>query len=260
MKISIVTVCFNAAATIRDTLASVASQNYSDIEHILIDGASTDNTMQVVEAHGQHLARAISEPDNGLYDAMNKGWRMATGEYVGFLHSDDFFADETCVGKIADHALSSMSDVILGDIQIVDPIETGRTRRLYSAKDFHLGLIEQGFAPPHPGQYISRSLFERHGGFDLQYPLASDFDQIARFLYVNEASFSHLPEPIVKMRHGGLSSKNLMANIKMFEEVYRSNKNNGIPTSRVKIMKRYFRKGRQFFMRAAKDVETSLAT
>ena len=249
-SISIITATHNAAQTLLSCLDSVHMQN-ADVVHILIDGASTDDTMLIVEEHGQHLAIAISEPDKGLYDAMNKGWQMATGDYVGFLHSDDFFADEACVGKIADHALPSMSDVILGDIQIVDPIETGRTRRLYSAKDFHLGLIEQGFAPPHPGQYISRSLFERHGGFDLQYPLASDFDLIARFLYVNEASFSHLPVPIVKMRHGGLSSRNFLANIKMFEEVYRSNKNNGIPTSRAKILKRYFRKGRQYFKSAA---------
>jgi len=247
MKISIVTVCFNAAATISDTLESVGSQDYPDIEHILIDGASTDNTMRIVEENGKHLVKVISEPDKGLYDAMNKGWRMATGEYVGFLHSDDFFANETCVRKIVDHALSNKSDVILGDIQIIDPIETDNTRRQYSAKDFHVGLIEQGYAPPHPGQYIRRSLFEKYGGFDLQYPLASDFDLIARFLYVNNASFSHLAVPIVKMRHGGLSSNNLLANIKMFEEVYRSNKNNGIPTSRATILKRYFRKARQFF-------------
>ncbi len=246
MKITVVTVCYNAAETIRNTLESVASQNHADIEHIIIDGGSSDNTMRVVNQYGRHVARIISEPDKGLYDAMNKGWQLATGDYVGFLNADDFFADETCVEKIARRAQASKADIVFGDIQIVDPIDTDMVRRLYSAKDFHIELIEQGFAPPHPGQYIRRSLFEQYRGFDLQYPLASDFDLIARLLYVHKASFSHLAFPIIKMRHGGLSSKNLMANIRMFEEVHLSCKNNGIPTSRLTIMKRYFRKARQF--------------
>jgi glycosyltransferase involved in cell wall biosynthesis len=246
MKVTIVTVSFNAKNTIGHTLRSVQTQTHPDIEHIVIDGGSTDGTQDVVVEHGAHLARFVSERDDGLYDAMNKGWKIATGDLIGYLHADDYFSDDTCVSRIAALAETSNADIILGDVDIVAPDNLSRTIRVYSARDFSPVWIEQGDMPPYPGLYVRRSVFERHGGYDLQFRISADFDFVARMLYVHKLSYAILPYTLVKMRWGGLSTRWPWGPLKMLRDVYRACRKNGVPATPVSIAQKYLRKIRQF--------------
>lgn len=251
LKVTIITVSYNAHGTIRDTLESVRAQDYPDIEHIVIDGGSSDGTQDVVRAHGSHLAHFISEPDDGLYDAMNKGWKLATGELIGYLHADDFFADVTCVRRLAQKAEESGADIILSDVDMVAADDTSRSIRFYSAQKFHRGWITQGDMPPYPGLYVRRSVFERFGGFDQQFRISADFDFVARLLYVHALAYAILPYTVVTMRYGGLSTQWPMGPLRMFRDVYRACKKNGIPATPISFAKKYLRKLRQFsFLRS----------
>lgn len=210
MRISVITISYNSASTIGDTLRSVAEQTHPDIEHIIIDGASMDSTLQVVQDHGAHVARVVSEPDAGLYDAMNKGLALATGEYVGFLNADDLFATPQAVASLA-QAAESGADAVFGDLVYVAPQRVDRVVRRWSSGEFRRSRLNFGWMPPHPTFYVKRSLLPVLGGFDNSLRIAADYDFMLRCLVRPGASASYTPNVLVRMRLGGASNKSVHA-------------------------------------------------
>lgn len=210
MKITIITVSYNSAATIADTLRSVAAQTHPDIEHILIDGGSKDETMEIAYEFGKHLAVCVSEPDKGIYDAMNKGLALASGDYVGFLNADDMYADKTAVGRIAE-AAAKQPDMIYGDLQYVGKHHIYRVIRTWRSGKFTLESLKHGWMPPHPTFYLRRDLLESVGPFDTSLRVAADYDFMLRCLLREGCKVAYVPHVLVRMRMGGASNVSLRA-------------------------------------------------
>ena len=206
MKISVITVSYNSATTLADTFESVKSQTYSDVEHILIDGGSTDETANLIRMHGSHLARYVSEPDRGIYDAMNKGLALATGDVVGFLNSDDMFAEPTSLSEIANCFTSEDVDAVYGDIIMVDPLHLQVVRRYWRPGSFKVGACARGWMAPHPTLYVRRSILLSAGGFNLNYSLQSDFDLELRLFECMKIRANYIPRTLVRMRMGGATT------------------------------------------------------
>ena len=209
MKISVITVCYNSARTIGRTLLSVREQTHDDIEHIIIDGASSDNTLEVVAAEGRHAVKLVSEPDGGIYDAMNKGLARATGDVIGFLNSDDVFASAEVVSKIALALADSAIDACYGDLVYVAQDDMNKVVRYWKSTEYKRGLFDRGWVPAHPTFYARRELYQRHGGFDLDMKLAADFDILLRFFEVHRIRTSYIPNVLVRMRLGGATNVSL---------------------------------------------------
>jgi glycosyltransferase involved in cell wall biosynthesis len=206
MKITIITVCYNSAETIGATLQSVREQTHPDIEHIIIDGGSTDNTLDVVRTKGQHAAKIVSEPDQGIYDAMNKGLALATGEIIGFLNSDDVLAHANVIARVAEALTDPAVEACYGDLVYVDRHDLARVIRYWKSRDYRPGLFERGWVPAHPSFYARRTLYQKYGDFDLQFGLAADFDILLRFFVVHGIVSAYIPEVMVKMRLGGATN------------------------------------------------------
>jgi glycosyltransferase involved in cell wall biosynthesis len=209
MKITIITVSFNAAETIGDTLRSVAAQTYEDIEHILIDGASKDATVAVAKDHGGHLAKFISEPDRGIYDAMNKGIALATGDIIGFLNADDIYASPNALETIVKAFTAPEVDACYGDLLYVRKNDPSSIVRYWQSSDYVNGAFRKGWCPPHPTFFVRRKIYEQYRGFNLDYKIAADVEIMFRLLEVNGIKSVHIPETIVKMRTGGESNKSV---------------------------------------------------
>lgn len=214
MKVSIITVAYNSAKTIGDTLGSVASQTYGNIEHIVIDGASTDDTMDIVRREGQHVACVVSAKDHGIYDAMNKGLSLATGEIVGFLNSDDIFASPNIIALIAESFLRHPVDGVYGDLVFVDPGNLDRIIRYWQPGPHALGACAKGWMAPHPTLYLRRSALQRVGGFDLKFKLQADFDLMLRLFEKERIRTKYLPQVLVRMRMGGATTGSISNIIK----------------------------------------------
>ncbi|HCE2121655.1 TPA: glycosyltransferase [Vibrio parahaemolyticus] len=236
MKVSIITVCYNSSATIEDTIKSVKSQTYKDIEYIIIDGGSTDNTNQIVNNYSECVDIHISESDKGLYDAMNKGLDLATGDLIGILNSDDILSGTTVIQKIVD--ASENSDGVYADIGFYDQSLTKKVRH-YSSKRFHKGRFSRGFMPAHPSFYLKRAVIEKVGYYSLDYKIAADFDFLVRCFYLPNISFNYLNEEVVKMRLGGVSTSGISANVLLNKEIMHSCRKNGLPCSWLSILSKY---------------------
>ena len=221
MKLSIVTATYNAARTVADSLRSVAAQTHPDIEHWVIDGGSRDGTQAVVQAHAERLAGFVSEPDRGIYDALNKGVRRATGDVVGFLHADDVYAHDGVLARVAQEFDDPSVDAVYGDLTYVDKADLGRVIRYWKAGEFRRERLERGWMPPHPTFYVRRSVYERLGGFDTRYRIAADYDCVVRFLYVERIRALYIPEVLVCMRVGGASNRSLRTITRKSIEYYR---------------------------------------
>lgn len=209
MKISIITVSYNSAATIKDTIDCVLAQNYPQVEYIIIDGASKDGTCDIVRSYGDRIDFFRSEPDQGIYDAMNKGLQKATGEVVGILNSDDFYAHEGVLSQVMSIFEEEEVDSVYGDLQYIDPIQTEKVVRNWKAGPFELEKFLYGWMPPHPAFFVRRSCYLRWGLFDESFLLAADYELMLRFLYKYQISTYYLPEVLVKMRTGGTSNASL---------------------------------------------------
>lgn len=222
MKISVITVCFNSSATIADTLRSVAMQTHPEVEHIVIDGGSTDTTLELVKCHGARVTRIVSEPDRGIYDAMNKGLALATGNVVGFLNSDDFFVD----AHVLEHVCAAMRtpgvDACYGDLEFVDQLKLDRVVRFWKAGPYRKGACARGWMPPHPTFYARRRAYEQHGGFDLSFRMAADFEMSLRLLEVAHLHAVYLPKVMVQMRTGGASNRGLASLVRNNRETSRA--------------------------------------
>jgi glycosyltransferase involved in cell wall biosynthesis len=232
MKISIITVAFNAARTIADTLESVAAQTHPEIEHIVVDGASTDGTPEIIGRHGMHVARLISEPDKGIYDAMNKGLVLASGEVVGFLNSDDFYADAAVLEKIANAFQDPAVDACYADLVYVNQ-DNSRVVRYWKSKPFAKGDFAKGWCPAHPTFYVRKSVIERLGFFDQSYKLAADVEFMMRYLERGQVRAVYIPHLLVRMRLGGVTNQSWKNIVQQNKEIFAALRKNGVPFSSI---------------------------
>ena len=249
MKISIITVTFNAATTLADTLQSVAAQIHPDIEHLVVDGASTDGTQDVVARYGSHLARFVSEPDQGIYDAMNKGLALATGDVIGFLNADDVYADDGVLQRVAEIMSRNNLDAVFGDAVFVNPAHPARSVRRYCSARFCPARIAWGWMPAHPSLFLRRGVYECFGHFRTDYRIAGDFELVARIFHGGTLKYRHVPEVWVRMRTGGISTGGWRNTVLLNREVLRACRENGIPTNLTKILSKYPAKLFEFLRR-----------
>lgn len=247
-KVSIITVCRNSADVIRSCLDSVANQSHPSIEHIVIDGASTDDTCRIVRSF-PHVATCISEPDKGLYDAMNKGVALTTGDVVGILNSDDFYPDANVIARVAEAFADSRVDATIGDVTFVSRNDLRRVVRRYSARGWHVGRFRDGFMPPHPAFFVRRRHYEQLGVYCTDYQISADFELLVRFLHGARLQYRYLPHSLVAMRSGGTSNATLRRRMTLNRETLRACRANGIPTSMARLSMRYFRKMWEFVPR-----------
>ena len=250
MKISIITVCYNSAETIGDTLRSVREQTYKNIEHIIVDGGSTDCTLDVVAAEGAHVAKLISEKDNGIYDAMNKGIKFATGDVVAFLNADDFYKDADALAQVAFVMQSEQLDALYGDVEFFRAGQQDVVVRRYNSGRFTAGRLGWGWMPAHPALFVCRTLFERYGMFRTDYRIAGDFEFVARVFKQPELRHRHLYESLVCMQIGGASTSGWRASLQLNREMMRACRSNNIPTNWLKLLLRYPLKALEFFRAA----------
>lgn len=239
MKISIVTVALNAADTLADTLQSVASQTHVETEHIVVDGASTDGTLDIAARHGSHLAKIVSEPDKGIYDAMNRGLSLATGEVIGFLNADDVYANDEVLQRIAEIMAHDDLDAVFGDAEFVNPTRPTRSVRRYRSDHFRPDRIAWGWMPAHPALFLRRGVYERFGVFRTDYRIAGDFELVARIFHNGTIRYRHVDEVWVRMRTGGISTGGWRNTVLLNREVLRACRENRIPTSLPKILSKY---------------------
>lgn len=228
MKISIITAVFNAAETIEDTLLSVATQTYPEIEHIVIDGFSTDSTTAIIKRHQSKLAHVVSEPDRGVYDAMNKGLALASGDVVGFLNADDVYIDTEVLAKVAVAMADPLVDACYADLIYVDRERTELVVRYWTSREYVPGLFKRGWMPAHPTFFVRKAVYQRFGGFDLRYRLQADFDLALRLLHVHGIRVRYVPEVWVRMRMGGMSNNSIRNMVRGNIEAYSSCRNNGL--------------------------------
>lgn len=251
MKISIITVCYNSANTICKTLRSVRKQTYGDIEHIVVDGGSLDRTLAVIDAEGSHVTRLVSERDNGIYDAMNKGIQLATGDIVAFLNADDFYKDANVLARVAQVMQVEELDALYGDVEFFRPGQQDVVVRRYNSARFNADRLGWGWMPAHPALFVRRTLFERYGMFRTDYRIAGDFEFIARVFKHPELRHRHLPKSLVCMQMGGISTSGWRATLQLNREMMRACRANAIPTNWLKMLVRYPLKALEFFRTAA---------
>ena len=241
MKISLITVCYNAEKTIEKTIQSVLEQDYNDLEFIVIDGLSKDGTMEIVKKYSNKISIVKSEKDKGMYDGINKGIALATGDIIGILNADDVFASDTILSKIAFEFKNKPNiDVLFGDIAFVN--EQGSQIRYYSSAKWHPGRFIWGFMPAHPTFYCKRNKFIEFGGYRTDFDIAADYELLIRYLKINNLSYTYLPLLMVKMNLGGKSTKNFLSTLKINQEIKKACQLNGLYTNYVMLYSKYFRK------------------
>jgi glycosyltransferase involved in cell wall biosynthesis len=248
-SVSIITVSYNSSRTISDTINSVLNQTYHNIQYIVIDGSSTDGTIEIIKSFSNRISKFVSEPDKGIYDAINKGIKLATGDIIGILNSDDFFYDDFVVEKIVNAFIESDTDTVIGDVQFVDPKKTSRVVRYYSSKKFNPLKFKYGFMPAHPSFYAKRGLFEKLGYYKTDYKIAADYELLIRFLYINKIKYRYLEMPFVSMRTGGVSNNSLSSNWLLNKEIVRACRENDIYTNYLSVYFKYFLKLSELFGR-----------
>ena len=242
MKVSIITVSFNSAASIIATLRSVASQSYRDIEHIVIDGGSTDGTLEILDRYRDKLAHVISEPDDGIYHAMNKGLRYATGDVVGFLNSDDQYAHADVIDLVVKQMAVAGVEAVFSDAAFVNRQAPDTIVRRYSSRHFRPSTIPWGWMPAHPTLFLRREVYARFGGFKADYEIAGDFEYVARVFWNTGIRYTYVPAVLVKMGTGGVSTSGWAATELLNREVLRACRENGIRTNIFMIGSKYLLK------------------
>lgn len=242
MKISIITTTYNSESTIKDTLESVNSQIYSFIEHIIVDGGSKDNTLSLIERYGKRVSTVISEPDKGIYDAMNKGIQAATGDVIGILNSDDFFTSNNIIQTVVDSFKNNDIDALYGDVHFVSPENLSKSVRYYSSSVFKPSLFRFGFMPAHPSFYMKKVCYDKYGLYALDYKIASDFDLLIRYLYKEKINCKYIKKDFVTMRTGGVSTENFNSRVTLNKEIVRACRKYGIYTNLFMLSMKYLYK------------------
>jgi len=232
LKISIITVVYNNKEAIQDAMNSVLSQGYDDLEYIIVDGASTDGTVEVikkvVKRYPERSIKFISEKDDGIYDAMNKGIALATGDVVGLLNGDDVYADNLVLKKVAGVFAVPSIDSCYADLVYVDKFDLNKVIRYWKSCDYQDGLFSKGWAPPHPTFFVRRKVYEKYGMFDLSYSMGNDVDLMMRFLNKYKLKSVYVPDIFVKMRLGGVSNRNVINIVSQNLELFRAGKKNDV--------------------------------
>lgn len=245
IRISIVTATYNSGKTVRDTIESVLQQTYTDYEYIIKDGGSKDNTLEIVKEYapkfGERL-KIISEPDGGIYNAMNKGLEVATGDVIGILNSDDFYTSNDVLQTIADAFLKNDIDAVYADIHFVKDGALDKQVRYYSSELFRRKYMRFGFIPAHPSFYCRRECYEKYGFFDTSFKIAADFENLLRLIFIGEIKTKYIKKDFVTMRTGGASTAGLNSRVTIMKEHLRAFKKNGIYSNTVLLSLRYFYK------------------
>jgi glycosyltransferase involved in cell wall biosynthesis len=239
-RISIVTVSYQSSRTIERTLQSVAGQSWPAREHIVIDGGSTDGTIEIARKYESGLAALVSERDRGIYDAMNKGVARASGGAIGFLNSDDWYVDDTVLADVGNAFRDPDIDAVFGNVDFVRAENTDRVVRVYNSGRFRPDLLSSGWMPAHPGLFMRRSVFERVGPFRTDYRIAADFDFIVRAFSSGNLKYQYLPRTLVRMQLGGASTSGLASTVLLNREMMRALRENAVPTSWPRLLSRYF--------------------
>ncbi|HPH24113.1 MAG TPA: glycosyltransferase family 2 protein [Chitinophagaceae bacterium] len=245
MKVSIITATFNSASTIADTLESVRIQTYPTIEHIIVDGLSTDNTLTIVN-NAQRIEQVVSEKDKGIYDAMNKGIALTNGEIIGILNSDDFYAHEKVIEEVVALFEQTNCDAVYGNLIFVHPDNPKKILRKWIAGGYDLNLFLKGWMPPHPTFFVKKSIYDQLGNFNIALRSSADYELLLRFLYVNKIKVEYLHDVLVHMRSGGQSTKSFSNRIKAHKEDYMAWRLNGITPKWYTLMLKPVRKIKQF--------------
>ena len=228
LKVSIITITYNSETTLEDTLKSVLNQTYKNIEYIIVDGKSTDSTLSIIDAYKNNITKVVSEKDHGLYDALNKGIAMATGDVVGILHSDDFYTSNTVIEKIVQTLSENDSDAVYADLYYVDKNNTDNVFRKWKSGHYKHGMFLSGWMPPHPTFFAKRTCYQNFGSFNLNLVSAADYELMLRFIHKHKIKLAYLPEFIIKMRVGGKSNVSLKNRIRANNEDRKAWKINGL--------------------------------
>ncbi|HEY1038862.1 MAG TPA: glycosyltransferase family 2 protein [Bacteroidia bacterium] len=218
LKVSVITTTYNSASTLEDTIKSVIEQDYPNIEYIIIDGLSKDNTLGIVDKYKEKIAKVISEKDKGIYDALNKGISHATGDIIALLHSDDFYIDKQVISKVAKAFEDKGTESVYGNLYYVDKDNTDKIVRKWISGKYTHGMFLNGWMPPHPAFFVRRSCYEKLGVFNLQFRSAADYELMLRFLHKNKISAAYINEYLVKMRTGGQSNASVKNRVKANQE------------------------------------------
>lgn len=237
--ISVITVCYNSAGTLARALQSVADQDWPCVEHIVIDGASTDGSPAIIDRFRPQLAHVVSEPDDGIYDAMNKGLDRAGGDIICFLNADDEYATNTVLSRVATLMHEQQLDALMGDVGFFHEADPQRMVRRYRSDHFTPGRLAWGWMPAHPALFLSRAVVQRVGRFKTDYRIAGDYEFIVRAFHGHEVRYRHLPEVLVNMQTGGASTGGFGAKVRLNREVLRACRENGLQTNIVKILSKY---------------------
>lgn len=248
MRVSVITACFNSAATVLDTIRSVGGQTHRDIEHVFVDGGSQDATLDIIRANCGANAKLLTGPDAGIYDALNKGLAASSGDLISFLHADDIYASVDVVDTVVQAMAADSLDALYGDVEFVRPENLAKVVRLYSSRRFSPSRIAWGWMPAHPALFVSASVFGRFGGFKTDYKIAGDFEFIARVFSKTEIRYRYLPKVLVRMRTGGLSTRGWRSTLIINQESLRACRENGIPSNYLKILSKYPAKALEFLL------------
>jgi glycosyltransferase involved in cell wall biosynthesis len=255
MTFSIITVVRNAAATVGNAIESVAGQRFEGgqhveaVEHVVVDGGSTDGTLEVINGYRSQLGRVVSEPDRGIYDAMNKGLKLATGDIIGFLNADDIYADNHVLRDVASCLQDPAVDAVYGDLIYVSASDPSRVVRYWRSGEYRAGRFQSGWMPAHPTLFVRRGVYERFGGFDLSFRLQSDFDLTMRLLEVHRIKAVYLPRILVRMRLGGATNRSVANVIRGNLEAYRACRKNAVKVSPLFVVRKPLSRVWQFFVR-----------
>ncbi|MFT4771433.1 MAG: glycosyltransferase involved in cell wall biosynthesis [Cryomorphaceae bacterium] len=248
MKVSIITILYNAADTLEDTILSVIGQTYDDLEYIIIDGASTDGSLEIIEKYSDRIDRFVSEPDEGIYFAMNKGLQMATGDAVGILNADDTYASKEVIAKVVSQLSAAKTDSLYGDLNYVDRDKAGNVVRRWKSGKFDRSSFLKGWMVPHPTFFVRKEIYQKYGIFNTNLTTSADYEFMLRVLYKEKITTTYLPEVLVNMKTGGQSNLSWQNRIKANKEDRRAWELNGIKPSAFTFIKKPFRKIGQFLI------------
>ena len=245
LTISLITVVYNAQNTISSCIDSVLRQKFNNLQYIIIDGGSTDDTLKIIKSYEDKIQILISEPDNGIYDAMNKGIQLATGDVIGTLNADDYLADDNVLNEVAMAFTLHQFDILYGDLDFIEP--NGKVVRKWRSGEYKSGMFNRGWMPPHPTFYCKRELFENLGNYKLDYGSAADYELMLRFIHLNKKKVFYLNRVIIKMIIGGVSNKSISNRVKALGYDLKAMRNNAVIFPVISLILKPMRKIMQFF-------------